>query len=49
MPLYSPDFPGTCYIDQADLKLTEVVFLPLLPSVGIKRCTTTPGSTKHFL
>ena len=40
--LYSPDCPGTPYVDQAGLELTEL--LPCLLSAGIKGMRYPPGS-----
>jgi hypothetical protein len=46
--LYSPDCPGTHFVDQAGLELRNP---PASASqvLGLKACTTTPGSPCLFL
>ena len=35
--LFSPNYPGTLYVDQAGFELTEI-FRPLLPELELKTC-----------
>jgi hypothetical protein len=44
-----PGCPGTCFVDQADLELTESCLpLPLECQMGLKACATTPGKLSFF-